>query len=45
MFEIFGIDALSVLVFGPALSAFFVAALAQLTPSKAVGRWTALILI
>lgn len=43
MFDIFGIDALSVLVFGPALSAFVVAALAQLTPNKAVGRWVALI--
>lgn len=44
MFDIFGIDALSVLVFGPAVSAFIVMALAQLTPSKSVGRWTALIL-
>lgn len=44
MFDIFGIDALSVLIFGPALSAFIVAALAQLVPSKEVGRWTALIL-
>lgn len=44
MFDIFGIDALSVLVFGPALSAFAVAALAQLGPSKAVGRWLALML-
>jgi len=44
MFDIFGIDALSVLVFGPALSAFAVAALAQLGPSKAVGRWLALTL-
>ncbi len=44
MFDIFGIDALSVLVFGPALSAFAVAALAQLGPSKTVGRWLALIL-
>ena len=44
MFDIFGVDALSVLVFGPALSAFIVAALAQLGPSKTVGRWTALTL-
>jgi len=44
MFDIFGIDALSVLVFGPALSAFFVASLAAFVPSKAVGRWTALLL-
>jgi len=44
MFDIFGIDALSVLVFGPALSAFAVAAMAQLGPSKAVGRWLALTL-
>lgn len=44
MFDIFGIDALSVLVFGPAVAAFIVAALAQLAPSKAVGRWTALTL-
>lgn len=44
MFEIFGIDALSVLVFGPAVSALIVAAMAQLTPSKSVGRWTALTL-
>ena len=44
MFDIFGIDALSVLVFGPAFSAFIVAALAQLAPSKAIGRWTALTL-
>ena len=44
MFDIFGIDALSVLIFGPALSAFVVAALAQLGAGKAVGRWTALIL-
>ena len=42
MIEIFGIDALSVLVFGPALAAFVVAALAQLGPSKSFGRWTAL---
>ena len=44
MFDVFGIDALSVLVFGPALSAFVVASLASLGPSKQVGRWTALIL-
>lgn len=44
MFDIFGIDALSVLVFGPAISAFAVAALAQLGAGKAVGRWTALTL-
>ena len=44
MFDIFGIDALSVLVFGPALAAFFVAAMASLGPSKTVGRWTALTL-
>ena len=44
MFDIFGIDALSVLVFGPALAAFVVAAMAQLGPSKTVGRWTALTL-
>ena len=44
MIDIFGIDALSVLVFGPALSAFVVAALASLTPSKEIGRWVALIL-
>jgi len=44
MFDIFGIDALSVLIFGPALSAFIVAALAQLAPSKSVARWTALTL-
>ncbi len=43
MIEIFGIDALSVLVFGPALAAFVVAALAQLGPSKSFGRWTALV--
>ena len=42
MFEFFGIDALSILIFGPALAAFIVAAMAQLGPSKAVGRWTAL---
>lgn len=44
MFDIFGIDALSGLVFGPAISAFAVAALAQLGAGKAVGRWTALTL-
>ena len=44
MIEIFGIDALSVLVFGPALSALIVASLASLGPSKQVGRWVALIL-
>ena len=44
MFDVFGIDALSVLVFGPALSAFVVASLAALGPSKQVGRWVALIL-
>ena len=44
MFDVFGIDALSVLVFGPALSAFVVASLASLGPSKQVGRWVALIL-
>ena len=44
MIEIFGIDALSVLVFGPALSAFIVASLASLGPSKQVGRWVALVL-
>ena len=44
MIDIFGIDALSVLVFGPALSAFVVASLASLVPSKQIGRWTALIL-
>ena len=44
MFDIFGIDALSLLVFGPALAAFLVAALAQLGPSKSTGKWTALIL-
>ena len=43
MIQIFGIDALSVLIFGPALAAFVVAAMAQLGPSKSVGRWTALI--
>lgn len=44
MVDVFGIDALSVLVFGPALSAFIVASLASLGPSKQVGRWVALIL-
>ncbi len=44
MFDVFGIDALSVLVFGPALSAFVVASLASLGPSKQVGRWVALTL-
>ena len=44
MVEIFGIDALSVLVFGPALSALLVAALASLVPGKQLGRWTALVL-
>ena len=44
MFDVFGIDALSVLVFGPALSAFVVAAFASLGPSKQFGRWLALIL-
>ncbi len=44
MIDVFGIDALSVLVFGPALSAFIVASLASLAPSKQLGRWTALIL-
>ena len=44
MIEIFGIDALSVLVFGPALSALIVASLASLGPSKQVGRWVALVL-
>ncbi|MDE2856423.1 MAG: NADH-quinone oxidoreductase subunit M [Chloroflexota bacterium] len=43
MIQIFGIDALSVLIFGPALAAFVVAAMASLGPSKSVGRWTALI--
>ncbi len=42
MFEFFGIDALSILIFGPALAAFLVAAMAGLGPSKSVGRWTAL---
>ncbi len=44
MVDIFGFDALSVLIFGPALSAFIVASLASLVPSKQIGRWTALIL-
>ena len=44
MIEIFGIDALSVLVFGPAISAFAVAALAPLGIDRNIGRWTALIL-
>ena len=44
MFDIFGIDALSVLVFGPALSAFIVAAMYSLVPSKELGRWVALTL-
>lgn len=44
MIEIFGIDALSVLVFGPAISAFVVAALAPLGIDRNIGRWTALIL-
>ena len=44
MIDVFGIDALSVLVFGPALSAFVVASLASLSPSKQLGRWVALIL-
>ncbi|MXX49875.1 MAG: hypothetical protein F4Z39_02295, partial [Chloroflexi bacterium] len=44
MVDIFGIDALSVLVFAPALSALAVAALASLLPNKQIGRWTALIL-
>ena len=44
MVDIFGFDALSVLIFGPALSAFIVAALASLAPSQRVGRWTALVL-
>ncbi|MCY3780538.1 MAG: NADH-quinone oxidoreductase subunit M [Chloroflexi bacterium] len=44
MIDVFGIDALSVLVFGPALSAFIVASLASLGPSKQVGRWVALVL-
>lgn len=44
MIEIFGIDALSVLIFGPAISAFVVAALAPLGIDRNIGRWTALIL-
>ena len=44
MFDVFGIDALSVLVFGPALSAFVVASMASLGPSKETGRWVALTL-
>ena len=44
MTNVFGIDALSVLIFGPALSAFVVAALSVLNPSKRLGRWVALIL-
>ena len=44
MIEIFGIDALSVLVFGPALSALLVATLASLGPSRQIGRWVALVL-
>ena len=44
MIEIFGIDALSILIFGPAISAFVVAALAPLGIDKNIGRWTALIL-
>ena len=44
MVLIFGIDALSVLIFGPALSAFIVAAMASLTPGKRLARWTALVL-
>jgi len=44
MTNVFGIDALSVLIFGPALSAFVVAALSALNPSKRLGRWVALIL-
>lgn len=44
MIEIFGIDALSVLIFGPAISAFAVAALAPLGIDRNIGRWTALIL-
>ena len=42
MVEIFGIDALSVLVFGPALAAFVVAAMAQTGLSKDTGRYAAL---
>ena len=44
MFHIFGIDALSVLIFGPALSAFLVASIASFGTSKQFGRWLALIL-
>ncbi len=44
MIEIFGIDALSILIFGPAISAFVVAALAPLGIDRNIGRWTALIL-
>ena len=44
MVEIFGIDALSVLIFGPALAAFIVAAMAQTGLSKDTGRYTALTL-
>ena len=40
----FGIDALSVLIFGPAQGAFVVAAIASFGTSKQVGRWLALIL-
>lgn len=43
MLDIFGFDPLSVLVFAPAISAFIVAALAQVVPSKPIARWTALI--
>lgn len=42
MFDIFGIDALSVLIFGPVVAAFIVAALAQLAPGKEIARWSAL---
>ncbi len=44
MFHAFGIDALSILIFGPALSAFVVASIASFGASKQVGRWLALIL-
>ena len=44
MFHLFGIDALSVLIFGPALGAFVVAAIASFGTSKQFGRWLALIL-
>ena len=44
MFELFGIDALSALIFGPAIGAFIVVALKPLGIGKAAGRWTALIL-